>query len=241
MRIAVIDNCADDRAELKNEIEEAGRKTCLSLGISEFENGEDFLAAADEEAFDLAFLDIYMEGMNGIETAERLRGICPGCLFVFVTVSSAYALDGFRVRALHYLVKPFSSGDIEKVLKEAAMRLKEGCKILVQDGNTPISIPLSSICYIICQGHYLMLHTSRGIIRWRQTFAALCEMLAPYPQFFTCNRGMLVNLEHVKKLVEGSNCFLMDDNTSLPVRKNSRAEARRRYLDFFFCSDEKKK
>lgn len=241
MNIAITDNCAADRAALKSKIEGAGKNSPLSIEITEFESGEAFLAAAAVHAFDLVFLDIYMDGMDGIETAERLRGICPDCLVVFVTVSSDHALEGFRVRAFHYLVKPFSSAEITGILTEAAGRLGGEAEIMVRDGNTPVRLPLSAICYAMCDGHYLLLYTAKGVIRWRQTFSFLCETLAPYPRFFVCNRGTLVNLEHVVKLTEDNYCFLMDDNAKLPVRQNSRAEARGRYFDFIFRSVKRKK
>ena len=241
MNIAITDNSAEDRAALKDRIEEAAEAGNFPVRITEYESGEALLAAAHAKSFDLIFLDIYMDEIDGIETAERLRGICPGCPIVFVTVSSDHAVDGFRVRAFHYLVKPFAMEEISYVLKEAAVRLGKGAEISVRDGNIPVRLPISQIHYLVCEGHYLLVHTSAGVIRWRQSFSGVCEMLAPYPQFFACNRGTLVNLEHVEKLTEDNYCFLMEGGAKLSVRKSSRTEARSRYFDHLFRSIKRKK
>jgi len=234
MDIAITDNCAADRMALKKKLDKIENVLPFPIKITEFENGEAFLAAASAHAFDLVFLDIYMDGIDGIETAGQLHDICPRCLTVFVTISSGHALAGFRVRAFHYLVKPFSSEEITSVLREAASQLGGEAEILVRDGNIPVRLPLSAICYAVCEGHYLLLYTTKGVIRWRQPFAQFCETLEPYPQFFVCNRGTLVNLEHVARLTEGNYCFLMNDGSKLSVRQKSRSEARSLYFDFLF-------
>ncbi|WP_066645285.1 LytR/AlgR family response regulator transcription factor [Christensenella timonensis] len=241
MDIAITDNCVADRAALKNKIKEAAAAGSFFVGITEFESGEALLSAVHAKAFDLVFLDIYMDGIDGIETAERLRKLCPRCLIVFVTVSSDHAVEGFRVRALHYLVKPFTAGDIVCILKEAAARLGNDIEILVRDGGVPVHLPLSQIHYALCERHYILIHTPSGVIRWRQPFSKFCEILAPYAQFFVCNRGTLLNLGHVEKLLEDNDCFLMDDGTKLPIRQSSHAQARSRYLDHLFRTIKKEK
>ena len=63
-------------------------------------------------------------------------------------------------------------------------------------------------------------------------------MVGPYPQFFVCNRGIMVNFAHADDLTDDG-CFLMDDGTKLPVRQSSRTEARNRYFDYLFSNGRK--
>ena len=94
--------------------------------ILEYESGEIFLEAARKAPFTAAFLDIYMDGMTGMEAAKKLRKTDTDCLLVFITTSTDHALEGFQVRALHYLVKPFTEADIDALTDELLAILMQG-------------------------------------------------------------------------------------------------------------------
>ena len=106
MRIAIVDDLAAERTLLKGRLEWQLQRRKVQADILEYESGETFLEAARKEPFTAAFLDIYMDGMTGMETAKKLRKTDTDCLLVFITTSTDHALEGFQVRALHYLVKP---------------------------------------------------------------------------------------------------------------------------------------
>ena len=87
MRIAIVDDIPEERALLRTRIERQLVSRNVHPDLSEFANGEDFLAAAKERPFTVSFLDIYMEGANGIETAKELRKTDSECLLVFILSS----------------------------------------------------------------------------------------------------------------------------------------------------------
>ena len=101
MRIAVVDDNRQEREELVDWIANALEKRCWMGECLEFSNGVDFLNAARKEKFDLVFLDIYMEPMDGVTTARQLRAKAQRCLLVFTTTSTDQGLVGSRVRAMH--------------------------------------------------------------------------------------------------------------------------------------------
>ena len=107
MRIAIVDDLETERAQLKTRLARQLRLCGAEAELLEFESGESFLAAEKEQRFTAAFLDIYMHGMSGMDAAKELRKTDTDCLLVFTTTSTDHALEGFQVRALHYLVKPF--------------------------------------------------------------------------------------------------------------------------------------
>lgn len=235
MRIAIVDDCSADAEALEHAIvahlTRRGR-TCETARFSESGG----LFAKDTLAFDLIFLDIYLGDENGIRIAERLHEERYPGLVVFTTVSADHAVDGFRVRAFHYLMKPYTDEDLAVVLDEALARLAtDETVLLARDGAVPVNVPLSRIRYVETDGHYLMVNTEAGLLRWRQSFARLVDMLASYPQFFTCHRGIMVNLDHVSELTDDG-CFIMEGGKRLPVRRSSHAEARRRYFDRLFAA-----
>ena len=108
MRIAIVDDLETERTQLKTRLARQLRLCGAEAELLEFESGESFLAAEKEQRFTAAFLDIYMHGMSGMDAAKELRKTDADCLLVFTTTSTDHALEGFQVRAFHYLVKPFS-------------------------------------------------------------------------------------------------------------------------------------
>ena len=108
MLIAIVDDLVNERALLRNRLEQALNGRSVQTDICEYANGEAFILAAEKQRFSAAFLDIYMPGANGIDTARALRAFDPDCLLIFTTTSTDHALEGFQVRAMHYLVKPFT-------------------------------------------------------------------------------------------------------------------------------------
>lgn len=87
--------------------------------LETFGEGEKALAWAEKHLVDVAFLDIEMRGMNGIELARHLKAIDENIQVVFVTAYEQYALEAYWVDAIGYLLKPYLSEDIEKHLKRA--------------------------------------------------------------------------------------------------------------------------
>ena len=116
MRIAIVDDLAAERALLKDRLEQQLHRRNVQADILEYESGETFLEAARKAPFTAAFLDIYMDGMTGMEAAKKLRKTNTDCLLVFTTTSTDHALEGFQVRALHYLVKPFTRQRFQQAL-----------------------------------------------------------------------------------------------------------------------------
>ena len=130
MRIAIVDDLAAERALLKDRLEQQLHRRNVQADILEYESGETFLEAARKAPFTAAFLDIYMDGMTGMEAAKELRKTNTDCLLVFTTTSTDHALEGFQVRALHYLVKPFTEADIDALTDELLARIPQPDKYI---------------------------------------------------------------------------------------------------------------
>ena len=119
MKIAIVDDNEDDRKRLQEEITKiCDNKSRKDFEITEFFSGEDFINLIEKNEnkkyFDIVFLDIYMNGITGIETAKKLRETDNQSKIIFITTSNEFASESYEVKAYDYLIKPFSK---ERILK----------------------------------------------------------------------------------------------------------------------------
>lgn len=233
MRIAIVDDDATDRRMLHSRLEVQLARHSIHADISEYENGRKFLTEAAQEPFTLVFLDIYMKKDNSIETAKKLRLFDPDCMLVFTTTSAEHALDGFRVRALHYLVKPYSDKDFQELMDEIIDRMPKPDKYIeVRSANGTQRLRFSEIIYAEHYQHQIYIHTTDNRkITTRQTFGKFAEELKD-ERFFLCNRGVLANMEHAVDF-NGTD-FIMENEEAITVSRNLRKSARMAFGDFLF-------
>ena len=232
MRIAIVDDLAAERALLKDRLEQQLHRRNVQADILEYESGETFLEAARKAPFTAAFLDIYMDGMTGMEAAKKLRKTNTDCLLVFTTTSTDHALEGFQVRALHYLVKPFSENELSGLLDEMLKRLPQQEKFLdIKVSGSDIRLCCSDIVYAEHFAHIINIHTVAGkTLATRQSFKVFTESLKEDPRFFICGRGVIVNLEQAEDFE--ADAFCMRDGSRVYVCQNLLKSARQVFMEF---------
>lgn len=234
MRIAIVDDLANERALLRNRLEQALNGRSVQADICEYANGEAFIQAAEKQRFSAALLDIYMPGANGIDTARALRAFDPDCLLIFTTTSTDHALEGFQVRAMHYLVKPFTQKDIDSLTDEMLTRIPRPDKYMdIKVSGSDIRLNYQSIVYAEHFSHMIHVHTASGrTCITRQSFGDFTAQLQTEDRFFICSRGVVVNLEHALDF-DGA-AFRLDDGSTVAVSRDLIKKARQALMDFLF-------
>ena len=237
MKIAIVDDRKEDRERLAgcirayfegsgadgfgaaDDSRAAGRKETCSIDC--FDSAEEFLPAFRPGAYDIAFLDIIMDEMNGIELAKKMRSTDPHTLIVFQTTSREYAFDAFPVHPFDYLIKPCGQDEVGHVLGEAERVLKAGDPEITVTAKSELKVPVRSICAAVTEGRGVELQLSgTQPLRVSETFRSISEKLSEYPQFLLINRGVLINMDHV--LAPEGDCIRMKDGTLHPVKVNGR-------------------
>ncbi len=234
MRIAIVDDVAAERSLLRSRLETQVQSRHLSAHFFEFDSGEAFLAAAKEQPFTVVFLDIYMGGISGIETAIELRRFDPECLLVFTTTSTDHALEGFRVRALHYLVKPYDEEEVGTLLDEILHRIPKADKHIVMKVNgSNVQLSFRDIVSAEHYAHQIHVKTASGrTFITRQSFSEFTAPLKTDERFFVCGRGVIINLEHASDIGNGS--FTMDDGSAVGISRDLTKAARQAFMDYLF-------
>lgn len=232
MKIAVIDDFSDCRKLLKEYLLRYMDRyyAGITLTIDEFDNGGSFLDCFTLDAYDLILLDFYMDGLDGLTTARRIRGLDLYVPVIFITTSPDHAIDSYQVRASGYLLKPFGYDTFEQTISLARIdKILDGH--FIELGGEKIL--LKEIVFCDQDRHYVQIHTARrGVLRYRASFSDLSGLLACYPWFLPCYRCCLVNLKRVTKMEDDG--FLMDTGVKVHFRIRKRDDIAKKYSRFLF-------
>lgn len=233
LQIAICDDLEEERVILSRMLRNYARRQGLSLQVHFFVSGEELLQSVRRaNACQVLFLDIYMPGISGVETARRLRAAGYGASIVFATTSTDHGVDSFEVRASDYLVKPFRQEEVDRALDWCLEHMPEPLRSLsVYAEREPQEFPLASVLYIEVLGHQSHIHTLHQTVVVRKSLDDL-ERAVDSPDFFRCHRSFLVNLNHAER-IESSD-FLMSDGARIPISSANLPRARNIFTDWIY-------
>lgn len=180
--------------------------------------------------FDIVFMDIEMPNMNGMEAAEKMRRVDSRTILIFVTNMAQYAVNGYAVDALDFIVKPVTYANFALKMRRAVERLKDSdeVKMTVNTENGVICVAASQIKYIEVYNHKLVYHlTDTNLTAYGQLKKA--EKLLPKNSFCRCNNCFLVNLRYVTAL-KGYTVVLGGEE--LPVSHGKRKDFMKALADY---------
>lgn len=189
--------CDDEPAYVK-QISSKIKRFMPDCEIEHFFCGEDLLLC--ETLFDIYFLDVQMDKMNGIDTARKLRELDEECIIVFFTAAKEYVFDAFDVAALQYLVKPVDDEKLQQTLVRAKREVKKkqnrkDRQIFIKTRHKNMALNVSDILYFENERRKIAVHTLRGEVSFYGVMADMEREAGA--DFCRCHRGYLVNLSHV--------------------------------------------
>lgn len=199
MRVAIVEDQESNSTLLQEYLERYGRESGEPIRCAMYHNGMEFTANY-RPVWDLILLDIDMPLMNGMETAHFIRQTDTNVLIIFITQMAQYAIEGYSVQALDYVLKPVQyfafAAKMQQVSKILAAR--SDTPFLVTSREGAVKLPLPAITYVEVRNHTLCFHTEQRVIESTaaQTMSGLSQELAD-KGFARCHQGYLVNLHHV--------------------------------------------
>ena len=202
LRIAIVDDerrCADQTAEFVHRYfgGDASR-----YRLSFFENGLAFIEGY-QAVYDIVLMDIEMPLLDGVEAAKQLRRRDAQVILIYMTRMAQYAAWGYDVDAIGFLVKPIDYYSFELKMKKAERILaKRHTVTLVVSGRGGKQVLRSDeILYVEVMGHEVVFHAAQGEFRAWGSLAEYARKLSE-AHFAACSRYCLVNLEHVRAVLD---------------------------------------
>ena len=196
-RIAIVEDEAAVREQLAGYVQRYTRQYGTQFEVTMFTDGVEILEDY-RPVYDIIFLDVEMQHLDGMETAHRIRELDSDVLLIFITNMAQYAIKGYAVGALDYVLKPVPyfafSQQLQKAVNQLAKRTRHYLAVSVDGGMRRLDA--ATIYYIESEGHRVHFYTENGDFSAPGALKALEEKLAGR-LFARCNSGYLVNLAQV--------------------------------------------
>lgn len=232
IQIAVCDDSAEDTKLLSDALlayDSSFEIVTYSSGQALIDEFRDFNLSVD-----LLFLDIYMPGIDGIQTAQEIRARCRDVKIIFLSSSKDHYPEAYEVFAFNYIVKPFDRERLCAVLNRALdeFRKESSYKISIQYKGTSHSVDCRDILYVESRDKLLLFHLAEESSL--QCYGKLDEVLKELPErsFFRCHQSFIVNLSHV---TEVSDNYFRIGQTLIGISRKYGKEAKDRYYACLFA------
>lgn len=226
--------CDDTEEERLQAAEYAGRffeREGIEVRIDTYAAGRELLESGRK--YDLYLLDVLMPGMSGIDAAQALAEDKDHPVVVFITSSLESAVEGYRVEAAGFILKPVEEENFWSTM-ERVVRRRLGLKkavLSVVHNRVNVELPLERLAWFENRLHRVFVKLTDGeVLSVNQKLSELQLVLEPHSQFLRCHQSYLVNLDYVDKLEDS--CFYMRDGQMIPISRNFYKQSKNAYYHY---------
>lgn len=200
IRIAIVEDDEVASATLSSYLQRYAKENSIQFKTQVYGNAISLLNSYKAE-FDIIFMDIRMPYINGMDAAHRLRALDQKVILIFVTSLTQYAVAGYEVDALDYIIKPVNYYDFALKLSRAVKRIPkvQSSQLIISTDAGIVRLDPDDIRYVETQGHHLIYHTLSGEYTQYSSLNKLEEKLEGF-SFARCNSCYLVNLQYVRNV-----------------------------------------
>ena len=198
--IAVVEDEKECSEQIQAFLKQYQEENSVRFKVSVFQDGAHILDGY-EPVYDMILMDIDMPGINGMDTSEKIRQTDQEVVIVFITNITSFAIRGYDVGALDYVVKPLAYYSFSMRLKRALKRSRalEPHQIILTMPDGVKKLEVGQIYYVEVQNRMLHYYTQEGTFVVRGTMQSAQQMLEAY-SFAKCNHWYMVNLRHVTEV-----------------------------------------
>lgn len=203
LKIAICDIEIQFRKRLQGLLANYMAKKGLPYEINEFDSGTDFTEQGIEMLkYQIIFLDV---NKDGLQTAEIIRKACKEIFIVFTAASANYAVDGYKVNAIRYIVKSdiYLTGQVYECMDAITQKISCGCRVMVFDFTEGTrSILLDDLVYIESQLHKLRFYVMENVLNVYTVYGKLGDMELTFTDagFVRIHQSYLVNMHYISEI-----------------------------------------
>jgi len=232
IRIAICEDVHTSAEMLEAIVSQYFKKAERKHAVCVYHSGVSLLDAIEKGThFDICLLDIMMKPLNGMETAHIIREKDKDCVIVFLTASSEFAVESYKVKAFNYLLKPYNYADISATLDNAVSLIEnmKNEKISLKINKRIFTVEKSNILYVQSNNHIVTFYFADGIELSKHTKIDEIYELLGHP-FLRCHKSYLVNMQHITNV--NANTIIVKNSIEIPISKSCAALAKKEYAEF---------
>lgn len=216
INIAIVEDEKSYATQLEEYLHQYEKESGEIFEITTFRDGDEIVCKYHSQ-FDIILMDVEMKFMDGMSAAVEIRKMDKEVVIIFITNMAQYAIRGYEVDALDYVLKPVSYFAFSQRLMRAIerMRKRENKFLLVNVKGGMVRLDVSKIFFVESVGHDLIFHTSTGDYHATGTMKDIEEELKNL-NFFRGNKGYMINLAHVDSVQDG--CAIVKGNSLILSR-----------------------
>lgn len=233
MNIAICENEKYQINQISSYVQEWSQENNVNTNIQSFSSGESFLFEwENNKNYDVIFLDITMNKISGIDVSNIVREKDKEVSIIFITATASYALHGYNVGALQYLLKPLDKNKFFHCLDMVSKNriINKDNFILLESYKKTFKLDYSSIIYCVMYYPNVHIYTTKNMIEAKIKFTNL-EGLLSDKGFIKPHRSYLVNLEHVHMI--DNNHLILNNNDKIPISRLKIKEVNRKFIEYF--------
>ena len=225
VNIAIVDDESEYINQLQNYLKRYEEDYGESFNVTVFYDGDSIVHRYSSQ-FDVILMDVEMKFMDGMSAAEEIRKMDSEVVIIFITNMSQYAIRGYAVEALDYILKPVSYFAFSQCLGRAINRMKNRISkaITINTKGGASRLDIRDIFYVESGGHNVVYHTTSGDYETTSTMKETEERLRDM-HFFRTSKWYLVNLAHVEGFQDSSAMVAGRDLSVSRARKKEFLEA----------------
>lgn len=233
MKVAVIEDDREIAGQICDYVEKYGAETGRIFEIVTYDDGLMFLDSFRSQ-YDIILMDIELPTINGMETSAKVRQADNEVVIIFITYMAQFAVKGYEVQALDFIVKPVAYSFFAQKFRRAVVEAenKKSESIIVKTAAGFERLAVSKIKYVEVSGHNMLIHMVDRDLTLRCSIKEMEEKLKDY-HFLRCNVCYLLNPVFIDKVSQN---MVMVDNVSLPISRPKKKEFLKGLAEYFNSS-----
>jgi len=229
-RIALCENEEIFSTEQQKLCRDIFVKMNIEYELAAFRSAEEFLDEfnnKERERFDLLILDIMMDGMDGIELAHKIREADKNAAIIFLTSHRDFALQGYDVNALHYLIKPVDAAVLERLIRSAYNEKFQDNYLVIKMGAQHLRLPVDNIICLETTGRRVEITLLDKTVYYSGKLSDLLQEL-PKDRFIRCHQAFAVNVKNIREL--GKQDAIVASGKKIPVSRTYMSDIKKVFV-----------